>query len=408
MANRSRGEGSLYQLPSGTWRGQVTIEGRRLSYTARTKNEVVTWIRSTTDQVEKGLTWSAAKTTMEKFIATWLEIKKTRLRLATQEQYSRIVRLYINPYLGSLVMMDLNAARLQAFYGRLQEQGIGARTVQLVHVVLHGCLEHAQRLGLISQNWAELVEAPRPEKREMRIWDESQVSQFLAFAPDPAFYRLAFATGMRRGELLGLQWKDLDWRTDVITVRRQVFEPEGGGWRFQEPKSRAGMRSIRLGPELMEVLRSQFNQVIPSARRLAGDIWQEEDLIFPSSVGTPRNGYDVTKRFHQLAEAAGLPAIRFHDIRHTSASILLMHQVPPVRVAAILGQGLAVLLSTYAHFIPDDSDQAALLMDDITATSTLHTIYPRNHPFEKKNATVIDTGLGEGKKKPGDHHRSGR
>jgi integrase len=229
-------------------------------------------------------------------------------------------------------------------------------------------------------NYADLVESPKPERHEMQVWDESQVSLFLNQTPDSAFYRLAFATGMRRGEIIGLKWIDLDWRSGILTVRRQVYEPQGGGWRFQEPKSRAGIRSIRLGPQILEMLRVQFNRTIPLMRQLAGDRWQENDLIFPSSNGKPRNGYQVSKQFHSLAEQAGLPAIRFHDIRHTAASIMLMHGEPPVRVAMILGQGLAVLLSTYAHYIPDDSSRAAILMDEITGVY----IAPDLHPAERE------------------------
>ncbi len=235
-----------------------------------------------------------------------------------------------------------------------------------MHTVLHGCLNHAHRLGLVAQNWADLVEVPRPAKKEMQIWNETQVSIFLAGVPDPVFWRLAFATGMRRGELLGLKWDDLDWQTGALMVRRQVFQPAGGGWHFQEPKTDRGRRTIRIGPGLIEALKTQFNQTIPMMRAFAGDRWEENDLIFPSTVGTPRNCYNVSKKFQDLVKASGLPRIRFHDIRHTAASLMLLHGEPPVRVAAILGQSLAVLLETYAHYIQDDQESASRLMDSIT------------------------------------------
>jgi len=389
---RLHGEGTIYKRSNGTYRAQVSVGGKRLSHTSGNLRECQTWLRSMADQVEKGLTWSAAKTTLGELAEDWLEIKRSQLRLATQEQYTRMIQIYIKPGLGSVKLKDLSAARLQSFYHQLRDQGAGRRTIQLVHTVLHGVLKHALRLGLISVNWAELVEAPRPEKHEMQVWDESQVSLFLNRTTDSAFYRLAFATGMRRGEIIGLKWIDLDWRSGTLTVRRQVYEPEGGGWRFQEPKSRAGVRSIRLGPQILEMMRGQYNQAIPLARQLAGERWQENDLIFPSSNGKPRNGYEVSKKFRSLALSFGLPAIRFHDIRHTAASIMLMHGEPPVRVAAILGQGLAVLLSTYAHYIPDDSSRAAILMDEITAPYAVEVtapVAPELHPIletRKENA----------------------
>jgi integrase len=331
------------------------------------------------------LTYSSAQTNVSDFLDDWLKIKETKVRTATIEQYSRLVRKYLKPGLGDLKLKDLSAAQLQAFYNRLQREGVGRRTVSIINTVLHGSLKHAHRLGLVTQNWAALVEIPRPPKQEMKVWDEAQVSQFLSYAPDNTFYRLAFATGMRRGELIGLKWDDIDWQAETIMVRRQVFTPEGGGWRFQEPKTERGRRVIRLGPGLIAALRDHFNQEQPLARELAGDRWQENGLIFPSSVGTPRNGYEVSKTFKKLAQQAGLPAIRFHDIRHSAASIMLLHKSPPVRVAAILGQSVAILLDTYAHYIPDDQEAEAALMDGITSPvsisfekNTLHANCTRN------------------------------
>jgi integrase len=322
------------------------------------------------DQVGRGLTFDSSQKNLGMFIQEWLAIKSTKLRGSTMESYTRLARLYISPsplpYLGSVLLKDINAARIQAFYSFLQTKNVGKRTIEIVHTILYGCLQQAQKLGLVSQNWAELVEAPRPEKHEMKVWSESQVSSFIAAYPDQTLLRLAFATGMRRGELVGLKWQDLDWRSGKIKVERQVYEPEGGGFRFQEPKTERGRRSIRLGPGLIKALRSQFNQVVPLARVLAGDQWKEYDLIFPTAVGTPRNGYELTKHFQRLAREAGLPQIRFHDIRHTAASIMLLHGEPAVRVAGILGQSIAVLMETYAHYIEDDQEEAAALMDELT------------------------------------------
>jgi integrase len=386
---KSHGEGTIYKKADGKYRAQVSVDGKRLSHTG-SQRECETWLRRMRLQVEKGLTYGAAKMSVGELAEEWLRIKKTKLRLATQEQYERMVRLYIVPGLGRLALKDLNAAIVQEFYRKIQQKGAGARTVQLVHTVLHGILEHGQRLGLVTVNYTELTEIPRPEKHEMKVWDESQVSLFLARADDATFYRLAFSTGMRRGEIVGLKWIDLDWRSGTLTVRRQVYEPQGGGWRFQEPKSRAGVRSIRLGPGMIEALRVQYNQTIPLMRQVAGESWQENDLIFPSANGKPRNGYEVSKRFHRQAAEAGLPEIRFHDIRHTAASIMLMHNEAPVRVAMILGQGLAVLLSTYAHFIPDDSSRAALLMDEITSPVMIAPELHPTAPVERENAIKID------------------
>lgn len=266
------------------------------------------------------------------------------------------------------------------------DNGTGNRTIEIVHTILHGFLKFAQREGLVAQNWAKLTEVPRPNHREMKVWDESQVSQFLQFVQADPFYRLAFHTGMRRGELLGLQWKDLDFKTGMLTVRRQAFRPEGGGFVFQPPKTETGKRAIRLGKGLIEALRIRFNETIPQMQLLAGDSWQENDLIFPSIKGTPQDGYNVSRNFHRLAVAAGLPPMRFHDIRHTCASLLLAHGEPPMRVAAILGQTVQVLLSTYAHVIDNDQERAANLMDEITTPASFQIpSFSEMHPIAPEN-----------------------
>lgn len=370
MAKRSHGEGSLNKRSNGTYLAQVSIQGKRVSKTFKIRKEAQEWITTMTGQVRQGLTYNSSKTTVNELLIEWLNLKKNKSRPATQEQYRRLARLYISPTFGDLKMQDINAARIQKLYSDLEKSGIGKRTIEITHTILHGYLKHAQRLGLIAQNWAELVEVPRPENHEMTVWDESQVNQFLMLNPDP-FYRLALATGMRRGELIGLQWKDIDWQSGMLHVRRQVYELEGGGYVFQAPKTERGRRNIRMGRGLVEALRNHYTVTIPRMQAIAGNDWQENDLIFPTSRGTPRNGYNVSKGFHELVKSSGLPVIRFHDMRHTAASIMLLHGEPPVRVAGILGQSVQVLLSTYAHYIPDDQERASLLMDSITTPTAI-------------------------------------
>lgn len=370
MAKRTNGEGSLNKRSNGTYLAQVSIEGKRVSKTFRTRKEAQEWITTLAGQVKQGLTYSSSKTTVDELLVEWLAAKKSKSRPATEEQYRRLARLYISPAMGKLKMQEINAARVQKLYSDMEKRGIGKRTIEITHTILHGFLQHAQKLGMIGRNWSDLVEVPRPEDHEMIVWDESQVSQFLMTNPDP-FYRLALATGMRRGELIGLQWKDIDWQNGILHVRRQVHENEGGGWIFQAPKTDRGRRGIRLGPGLIESLRYHYTVTIPQMTAIAGDRWQENDLIFPTSIGTPRNGYNVSKDFHARVLASGLPVIRFHDMRHTAASIMLLHGEPPVRVAAILGQSVQILLSTYAHYIPDDQERASTLMDAITTPTSI-------------------------------------
>ncbi|OGO11851.1 MAG: hypothetical protein A2030_02060 [Chloroflexi bacterium RBG_19FT_COMBO_50_10] len=169
---------------------------------------------------------------------------------------------------------------------------------------------------------------------------------------------------MRRGELLGLQWKDIDWTKRQIYIRRGCFNPVGGGFTFQPPKTKLGKRTVQLGQGIIDHLRAQLQQV-DLMRKAARDKWQEHDLVFPSAVGTPIGGDRITHDFPVLARMAGLPVIRLHDCRHTDASIMLSHGIPPIIVAGMLGHSLAILMTRYAHYIPGAQDEAARLMDDI-------------------------------------------
>nr|HMN62829.1 site-specific integrase [Anaerolinea sp.] len=364
-------------------RAVATVEGRRISKTFTTQKAAGAWLRETTLQAEQGMGYDAARTRLGEFMDAWMATKTPGLRMATIESYSAQIRLYIKPKIGNLKMREVTAARIQSFYDGLLADGKGKRTVEIAHMVLHGALEHARRIGLLANNPAELVQVPRPEKREMSVWNENQVSQFLVHVDGDPLYRLAFFTGMRRGELLGLKWSDLDWKTGMLQIRRQVYRMARGGWRFQEPKTARGKRAIRLGPALLAALREHYMVTIPMLMSLAGEAWQEYDLIFPSRKGNPLIGSEVSKHFRGLAREAGLPAIRFHDIRHTCASLLLSHREPAVRVAAMLGQSVQILLETYAHYIPEDSESAAVLMNEITTPAMLPEMITRKVHAEK-------------------------
>jgi integrase len=367
MTKRSAGEGTIHQLPSGNWRAQVTLQGRRISRTRKSQQAARDWIREVNDQIEQGLTYAAERTTLISYLDAWLENKRSQLRTATIEQY-KWARSYLVGEFARVKLKDVTPARVQRFYDRLRSQGKGVRTIQVIHGVLSGCLDQACRLGLIGRNPAAVCIVPRETRTEMHIWTESEVAQFLVFIRgqrNEILYITALATGMRRGELLGLQWKDIDWNGQTINISRQVFEPSNGGYHFQAPKTGRGVRTVRLGGGMVERLREQAGRV-DIMRQMARERWKEHDLVFPSMVGTPQGSRSVTREFHHLVEVSGLPVIRLHDCRHTAASLMLGHGIPPIIVAGMLGHSLSMLMTTYAHFIPNMQDEAARLMDQIT------------------------------------------
>jgi len=369
VKKRSAGEGTICQLPSGSWRAQVTLKGRRLSHTAKNQQAARDWIRKIQAQIEQGLTYDDERTTLGMFLEGWLATKKHALRLATYEQYSWVSRLYLQPNFRKVRLKDLSSGQVQEFYDQLAKSGKGVRSIRVAHAVLHCCLEQAKNLGLIARNPTEFCKIPKQEVKDLNIWNEDQVMTFLNFVHghrNENLYYLALVTGMRRGELLGLKWQDVDWTHQKLMIKRQCFHPQGGGFVFQSPKTKLGRRSVQLGIGVIERLRAQLYN-IDLMRNISKERWQENDLVFPSLLGTPQGDRNLTHEFQELVKASGLPAIRLHDCRHTAASIMLSHGIPPVTVAGMLGHSLAILLTTYTHFIPGTQDEAARLMDEITS-----------------------------------------
>jgi integrase len=180
-----------------------------------------------------------------------------------------------------------------------------------------------------------------------------------------ALYLLAIAIGMRQGGLLGLKWTDIDWKKGLIFVRRQVQRVPGQGFVFDEPKTRAGRRTVKVGQNVLYSLSAHHErQKLEIA--VAGERWQELDLVFSSTIGTPMDQSNVLKDYYATLKRAGLSRIRFHDLRHTAASLMISHDIPINVVSKILGHSKpSVTLDIYAHVYSSRQDEAAQLMDEL-------------------------------------------
>jgi integrase len=184
---------------------------------------------------------------------------------------------------------------------------------------------------------------------------------------------------MRQGELIGLKWADLDWEKMTLQVKRQVVRYYNGSFAFSKPKSRNGNRTVMLGKQVLEVLRAQQEKVW-RMRKGAGKNWQEFDLIFPTKVGTPIQGCNLRRAFRKLLKVSGLPKIRFHDLRHTAASLMLNYGIPMLVVSRRLGHAKAsITLDVYGHLVPGKQEEAAALMDELMTPISLE-IAPKLHP----------------------------
>ena len=370
---RSHNEGSIYQRSNGKWRAQVSIDGRRLSYTAKTKKEGLAWIRDTKNQIDKGLTFEGADLTLREFLAEWLQTVLSSNSKGTHINYSWTVRKRILPHMGDINLMDLRPDRIQRFYQRLQNEGASNHAVRVTHKTLRVALNHAVKLGLIGRNPCSGTTPPKPEQTEMKFYDDHQIKHLLKTAREieDRFYSLYFIaihTGMRLSELIGLKWEDVNWDLSTIQVKRQIMHLKGGGYLFTEVKSKSGNRSIILGKQALEILKvhKRDQQIIINS---AGENWTNEDLVFPSNVGTPVTGSNIRRAMRKLLEASRLPKIRFHDLRHTAASLMLNHGIPVLIVSKRLGHSKpSITIDVYGHLIPSQQEEAAILMDNLMSS----------------------------------------
>jgi integrase len=365
---RGNNEGTVHKLPNGHWRGQVSHDGHRRSKTFPTQRDCIDWVRKNRNQISDGMSYTSTQLTINEYMDRWLTNAKTTKRQSTWIHYDQLTRHYINPSIGNIKLKDIRAEHIQGLYNHLLKIGVGIHTIRKLHAVLHSALNQAVKQAVIIQNPASLVDPPRKPVREMVILTESQASQLLVAAKShrlEALFHLAITAGLRESELLGLKWIDLDWIKRTLKIERQLDRPHGEGFQFSPPKTAFGKRSIKLGNKSIEILRKHF-QNQQGERVAAGDVWKEYDLIFPTSVGTPIHQSQLIRSFKLLLKHAGLPPIRFHDLRHTSASLMLNHDIPVIIVSRRLGHARASITSdVYGHLLPNMQDEAAEMIDDL-------------------------------------------
>ena len=372
--NRGRGEGSIYQRSNGTWRAQISLDGRRQGKTFKHKSDAQLWLRKMQTHLDLGHDIEGGKMTLSEYLDTWLETSNIHNRESTKYQYCLTIKNHINPYMGDIKLKSLNLARIEGVYAKLGDKGCSARTVRVVHSVLHRALNKAVRYGLILKNPASGAALPRYRHPEMQVLDADQLTQFLIASQGSyyeALYHLAIHTGMRQGELFGLKWTDLLWQSKVLHVKRQIRRVPGQGWQFLEPKTSAGRRTIALGDGILQVMQQhKLNQAVQIS--VAGDRWVENNLIFPNRVGNPGDPSNLRKNFLSVLEKAGLPKIRFHDLRHTAASLMLNNNIPSIVVTKRLGHAKAsTTLDIYGHLYQERQEEAAKLLDELITPITV-------------------------------------
>jgi integrase len=320
--------------------------------------------------VQNGTWTPPSKERFEAFAQRWLkDYAAATVRPTTLGSYEMIARKHLIPELGLTPLTQLSPKRIQQYFTRKLESGLSSTTVRHHAMVLHKMLATAVREGVLAQNPADRVDAPRNRDTEMLTLDEEHAQMFLAEArrSSPLFplYLFVATTAVRMGEALGLAWKHLSLTLGTASIVQTVYwlygsAKEGRSTQllFGVPKSKRGKREVPLLPEAIEeliALRAEQDE----NRRLLGDRHHNHDLVFCQTNGTPLHPSDVRKDFHRVLKRAGLPRIRFHDLRHTAASLWLQHGVHPKVVQELLGHATAAFtLQVYSHVLPGLKEQA--------------------------------------------------
>jgi integrase len=293
----------------------------------------------------------------------------------TADGYRDIVRAHIIPELGAIRLPELKPEHLQTYYahllksGRIQgEGGLSAQTVKNHHRVLSKALNHAVKQGRLMRNVALAVELPRCEYKRMSYLSPEDVNHFLNFAKDTPFYVLfytAIYTGLRRGELLALRWKDIDLDFATLSVVQTLQHIPKAGYVIKEPKTRQSRRLVDLPTSLAIMLREYKQEQVLTFKNLWGNTITPDNLVFCTIEGKPLPPNGVTKAFRDLARKAGYRGVRFHDLRHTHATLMLRQGIHPKIVSERLGHtSIMITLDTYSHVLPGLQAAAAQRFDE--------------------------------------------
>jgi integrase len=367
MARRGRGEGSIRHRADGRWEASVTLGDQRRSFYGKTRAEVMKKLTSAQRDYEQGQFIGDARQTVAQYLASWLETKRPpTVKAHTWAIYESYVRVQINPVLGRVRLSQLSPQHIQQMTTKALGRGLSPSTVSEVYGVLRQALKAAVRLGLIARDITDQTDRPRRATHEMRPLSRDEAQRFIASVATHRFsalFNLALTTGMRIGELLALKWRDVDLDTRRLSVVASLSWKAGAPL-YALPKTRHSRRQIAITPVMVTLLREQrqqqrFYQVA------AGPAWQGErfDAVFCDELGFPLQDSRIRRQFKAALAAADLPRVRFHDLRHTCATLLLLQRVNPKIVSELLGHSsVALTLNLYSHVLPDMQEEAARAM----------------------------------------------
>jgi len=375
MRKTANGEGSVRSKPraDGRWEARYTAqidgEWKRTSIFGKTRAETAQKLRAALGARDAGtLPAASGKVTVGGFLEDWIAGVEPTLRPRTAAGYRQLIRDHLRPAIGNVPLGKLRPEQVQRMYASMLERGSSPKTISNAAGVLHAALQQAIRWRLVSANVASLVRAPRRQRPDFHVVNSDQVHQLLATAeaasdPLTPMWALALGTGMRQGEILGLRWPDVDLDRGLLAVQHSLVHLRGT-FVLAEPKTTSSRRLIHLSAPLVGRLVGHRMAETQAALR-EGRSYELAGFVFRRIDGRPLSASIVIKAWHHALDRAGLPRMRFHDARHSVATILMERTRNARTVADVLGHAnISTTLSMYAHTTASQHEQAAAILGE--------------------------------------------
>ena len=368
-SRRGNHEGSIYRRASDQrWVGQLLLGydglGRpiRRFVTAKTRSEVAQKLKQLLRQFDDGLTVPDAGLKLEALFERWFEdVLRHQVAPSTFSNYRAVTVKHIVPALGKKKISALMVTDVDRLLSSKIDSGLSTSTVRRIRAVLSQCLDQGIRWGVVSRNVASHSRAPRETRKEGRTLSPEQAKQFLAYLKghrNEALYAVMLSTGLRRGEALGLMWKDLDRDSGVLQIRRQL-KREGGTLVTADTKTSRSRRSVNLPPPMLKALLWHERRQ-ETERTALGTSWINTDFIFTSAVGTPIDPRNFYREFTKICRDAGMGDWHPHELRHSASSLMLAQGVKLQVVSQVLGHAsIRMTADVYGHILDPDRQEAA-------------------------------------------------